>query len=282
MNDKNYFPFYYNWADMINEYVDEDGDTETAQLLALAIVRYATCGEIMDLGNKHLQRMFEACLTVGVDAAAKHYQDGCNGGRPSKLTAVDQDLIADMRQRGYTAADVAKQMGVSEPTIKRQEGWKRSVSKPGQNSVSKPYQNRIKYQNQEEKEKEKEEEKENPASTFLTPSPSSSPNCPIDFDELGRCLSANHADQIMREYAAAKQKAREVVTSRPTDNSRQYVSDARAQELWQRFAADGFDSVRDDWVPSTRSEAFADLVHEGLDEGSAAFVVDKIMGLALA
>ena len=33
MNDKNYFPFYYNWADMINEYVDEDGDLETAKLL---------------------------------------------------------------------------------------------------------------------------------------------------------------------------------------------------------------------------------------------------------
>ena len=162
--------------------------------------------------------MFEACLTAGVDAAAKHYQDGCNGGRPSKLTAVDQDLIADMRQRGYTAADVAKQMGVSEPTIKRQEGWKRGVSKTGQNSVSKPYQNRIKYQNQEEKEKEKEEEKEEEAPA----SASSAPNCPVDFDALGRQVSANHADQIMREYAtaAAKEKAREVITSRPTDNSR--------------------------------------------------------------
>lgn len=222
--------------------------------------------------------MFEACLTVGVDAAAKHYQDGCNGGRPSKLTAVDQDLIADMRQKGYTAADIAKQMGVSEPTIKRQEGWKRGVSKPDQNSVSKPYQNRIKYQNQEEKEKEKEEEKEKENSASASPEP----NCPIDFDELGRQLSANQADQIMREYAAAKQKAREVVALRPTDNSRQYVSEARAQELRQRFAADGFDSVRNDWVPSIRSEAFADLISEGLDEGSAAFVVDRIMGLAQA
>ena len=276
MNEKNYFPFYYNWADMINKYVDEDGDIETAKLLSLAIVRYATCGEIMDLSNKHLQRMFEACLTVGVDSAAKHYQDGCNGGRPSKLTAVDQDLIADMRQRGLTAAEVAKQMGVSERTIKRQEGWKRTVSKPCQNSVTKPCQKGDKGQNQEEK--EKEEEKENPASVL------SAPNCPVDFDELGRQLSANHADQIMREYAAAqkKEKAREVATSRPTDNSRQYVSDARAQELRQRFAADGFDSVRDDWVPSTRSEAFADLVGEGFDEGSAAFVVDRIMGLAQA
>ena len=230
--------------------------------------------------------MFEACLTAGVDAAAKHYQDGCNGGRPSKLTAVDQDLIADMRQRGYTAAAVAKQMGVSEPTIKRQEGWKRGVSKTGQNSVSKPYQNRIKYQNQEEKEKEKEKEKEeeDPASASFVPSASFSPNCPVDFDALGRQVSANHADQIMREYAtaAAKEKAREVITSRPMDNSRQYVSDARAQELQQRFAADGFDSVRDDWVPSTRSEAFADLVGEGFDEGSVAFVVDRIMGLAQA
>ena len=189
-----------------------------------------------------------------------------------------------MRQRGYTAAAVAKQMGVSEPTIKRQEGWKRNASKTGQNSVSKPYQNRIKYQNQQEKEKEKEEEKENPASASSVPSASFVPNCPVDFDALGRQVSANHADQIMREYAtaAAKEKAREVITSHPTDNSRQYVSDARAQELRQRFAADGFDSVRDDWVPSTRSEAFADLVGEGFDEGSAAFVVDRIMGLAQA
>ena len=270
MNDKNYFPFYYNWADMINEYVDEDGDTETAQLLALAIVRYATCGEIMDLGNKHLQRMFEACLTVGVDAAAKHYQDGRNGGRPSKLTAIDQEIIASLKQQGQTAAMIAKQLGVSDKTIRRSAGWTKVDKTRGQNVD--------KTQNQEEKEKEKEEEKEeeNPASA------SAEPNCPIDFDELGRQLSANHADQIMREYAtaAAKEKAREVVTLRPTDNSRQYVSEARAQELRQRFAADGFDSVRNDWVPSIRSEAFADLVGEGFDEGSAAFVVDRIMGLA--
>lgn len=162
------------------------------------------------------------------------------------------------------------------------------MTKPCQNSVTKPCQKGDKGQNQEEKEKEKEKEeekeKENPASASSVPSDSFVSNCPINFDELGRQLSANHADQIMREYAAAqaKEKAREVVTSRPTDNSRQYVSDARAQELRQRFAADGFDSVRDDWVPSTRSEAFADLVGEGFDEGSAAFVVDRIMGLAQA
>ena len=147
---------------------------------------------------------------MGVDAAAKHYQDGCNGGRPSKLTAVDQDLIADMRQRGYTAAAVAEQMGVSERTIKRQEGWKRNVTKPCQNFGTKPCQKGDKGQNQEEK------EKENPASASFMP------NCPVDFDALGRQVSANHADQIMREYAtvAAKEKAREVITSRPTDNSR--------------------------------------------------------------
>lgn len=212
---------------------------------------------------------------MGVDSAAKHYQDGCNGGRPSKLTAVDQDLIADLKQQGQTAAMIAKQLGVSDKTIRRSAGWTKVDKTKGQKVD--------KTQNQEEKEKEKEEEKEkeNPASASSVPS---APNCPIDFDELGRQLSANHADQIMREYAAAqqKEKAREVVTSRPTDNSRQYVSDARAQELRQRFAADGFDSVRDDWVPSTRSEAFADLVGEGFDEGSAAFVVDRIMGLAQA
>lgn len=211
-----------------------------------------------------------AGLTVGVDSAAKHYQDGCNGGRPSKLTAVDQDLIADLKRQGQTAAMIAKQLGVSDKTIRRSAGWTKVDKTKGQNVD--------KTQNQEEKEKEKEEEEENPASVLPAP------NYPVDFDELGRQLSANHADQIMHEYAAAqkKEKAREVATSRPTDNSRQYVSDARAQELRQRFAADGFDSVRDDWVPSTRSEAFADLADEGFDEGSAAFVIDRIMGLAQA
>ena len=208
MNDKNYFPFYYNWADMINEYVDEDGDLETAKLLSLAIVRYATCGEIMDLGNKHLQRMFEACLTAGVDAAAKHYQDGCNGGRPSKLTAVDQEIIASLKQQGQTAAMIAKQLGVSDKTIRRSAGWTKVDKTRGQNVD--------KTQNQEEKEKEEEKEEEDPASA------SSAPNCPVDFDALGRQVSANHADQIMREYAtaAAKEKAREAITSRPTDSSR--------------------------------------------------------------
>ena len=160
MNEKNYFPFYMNWANMINEYVDEDNDVETAKLLALAIVRYATVGEIMDLGDRHLQRMFESCLTVGLDTAAKHYADGQRGGRPSKLTAEDQDIIAELRQKGYSAAEVAQRLGVSEPTIKRQEGWKRGVSKPYQNSVSEPYQKGIKYQNQKEEEKEKEDKKE--------------------------------------------------------------------------------------------------------------------------
>ena len=48
--------------------------------------------------------MFEVYPTADGDAAAKHYQDGYNGGRPSKLTAVDQEIIASLKQQGQTAA----------------------------------------------------------------------------------------------------------------------------------------------------------------------------------
>lgn len=143
MKDRNYFPFYFNWAELINEYIDVDKDEETARTPAVAIIRYATRGEIRDLGNRHLQRMFEACLTSGIDAAAKHYDNGSRGGRPSKLTMDDNALIARYRSDGQTAKQIAAHFEVSDDTIRRSDGW----------------QNPQKYtqpQNQEEEEKEKE------------------------------------------------------------------------------------------------------------------------------
>ena len=159
MKDRNYFPFYYNWAELINEYIDEDEDEETARILAVAIIRYATRGEIRDLGNKHLQRMFEACLTSGIDAAAKHYDNGSRGGRPSKLTMDDNALIARYRSDGQNAKQIAAHFEVSDDTIRRSDGWQ-NPQKYTQNA--KPYapQKYTQPQNQEEKEEEKEEEEE--------------------------------------------------------------------------------------------------------------------------
>lgn len=159
MKDRNYFPFYYNWAELINEYIDEDEDEETARILAVAIIRYATRGEIRDLGNKHLQRMFEACLTSGIDAAAKHYDNGSRGGRPSKLTADDNVLIAHYRSEGQSAKQIATYFEVSDDTIRRSDGWQ-NPQKYTQNA--KPYapQKYTQPQNQEEEEEEKEKEEE--------------------------------------------------------------------------------------------------------------------------
>ena len=163
MNEKNYFPFYMNWANMINEYVDEDNDVETAKLLALAIIRYATVGEIMDLGDRHLQRMFESCLTVGLDAAAKHYADGQRGGRPTKLTADDNALIAQSHLAGQSAKQIAAYFGVSDDTIRRSDGWKNPqnyTQNYTQNAKPSAPQNYTQTQNQKEEEKEKEDKKE--------------------------------------------------------------------------------------------------------------------------
>lgn len=154
MKDRNYFPFYFNWAELINEYIDVDKDEETARTLAVAIIRYATRGEIRDLGNRHLQRMFEACLTSGIDAAAKHYDNGSRGGRPSKLTMDDNALIARYRSDGQNAKQIAAHFEVSDDTIRRSDGWQ-NPQKYTQNA--KPYasQKYTQPQNQEEEEEEK-------------------------------------------------------------------------------------------------------------------------------
>lgn len=125
--------------------------------MAVAIIRYATRGEIRDLGNKHLQRMFEACLTSGIDAAAKHYDNGSRGGRPSKLTVDDNALIARYRSDGQNAKQIAAHFEVSDDTIRRSDGWQ-NPQKYTQNA--KPYapQKYTQPQNQEEEEKEEEEE----------------------------------------------------------------------------------------------------------------------------
>lgn len=163
MNEKNYFPFYLNWADMINEYVDEDDDVETAKLLALAIVRYATVGEIVDLGDRHLQRMFESCVTVGLDTAAKHYADGQRGGRPTKLTTEDNAFIAQAHLAGQTARQIAASFGVSDDTIRRSDGWKNPqnyTQNYTQNAKPSAPQKYTQTQNQKEEEKEKKDKKE--------------------------------------------------------------------------------------------------------------------------
>lgn len=67
-------------------YFEDTSESRAAFNKIMVEYGYATRGEIMDLGNKHLQRMFENCLTIGLDAASKHYEDGRHGGRPSKLT----------------------------------------------------------------------------------------------------------------------------------------------------------------------------------------------------
>lgn len=58
MRDRNYFPFYYSWANLINKYVDS-GDVKTAKALALTIIRYAAHHEITDPNDRRLLQIFE-------------------------------------------------------------------------------------------------------------------------------------------------------------------------------------------------------------------------------
>ena len=194
MKDRNYFPFYYNWAELINEYIDEDKDEETARILAVAIIRYATRGEIRDLGNKHLQRMFEACLTSGIDAAAKHYDNGSRGGRPSKLTMDDNALIARYRSDGQNAKQIAAHFEVSDDTIRRSDGWQ-NPQKYTQNA--KPYapQKYTQPQNQEEKEKEEEEEKEKFAANGCAHSKADKTGQNLPDKMSGQCPDADKTGQ---------------------------------------------------------------------------------------
>lgn len=58
MRDRNYFPFYYSWANLINRYSDK-GDDETAKQLALAIILYAARNKITGPNDQHLLQILK-------------------------------------------------------------------------------------------------------------------------------------------------------------------------------------------------------------------------------
>ena len=58
MRDRNYFPFYYSWANLINKYSDK-GDDETAKQLALAIILYAARNKNTGLNNQQLLQILK-------------------------------------------------------------------------------------------------------------------------------------------------------------------------------------------------------------------------------
>lgn len=58
MRDRNYFPFYYSWANLINKYSDK-GDDETAKQLALAIILYAARNKITGPNDQQLLQILK-------------------------------------------------------------------------------------------------------------------------------------------------------------------------------------------------------------------------------
>lgn len=58
MKNKNYFPFYYSWANLINKYSDK-GDDKTAKQLALAIILYAARNKITGPNNQQLLQILK-------------------------------------------------------------------------------------------------------------------------------------------------------------------------------------------------------------------------------
>lgn len=71
MRDRNYFPFYYSWANLINKYSDK-GDDETAKQLALAIILYAARNKIT--GPNH-QQLLQILKTIQKE---RGYNDDTN------------------------------------------------------------------------------------------------------------------------------------------------------------------------------------------------------------
>lgn len=149
---------YDNWCDMVNKYYDQ-GDEAAAKDLLFGIMRLYSTGELIDLGRVDLNMMLEYTIRSGIESQIRHYEEGKKGGRPSKISAKDNALIAQNKELGKTAKQIAEEFCVSDDTIRRSDGWRNP-----QNYTQKDTQNAKPYapqkQNQEkEKEKEKEEER---------------------------------------------------------------------------------------------------------------------------
>ena len=200
-NDKR-FLFMPSWIRTALTLPEEQGNS-----LLRAIAIYGAFGDVMPTDDVVVNAMMMSVIPIikkSIEKYNKACTNGSTGGRPEKISTAD---VQEQKMQGKTQAQVAKDLQVSEATVRRK--WK------------------LKNDNEKEKKKENEKEKYNEKEIKVTtgdtlelctvmtgydgldqttPSQSTPPKEKINLEEMTSSLDVrnkNESDQVAIEHMYA-------------------------------------------------------------------------------
>lgn len=164
MGNYDNFVFYGSWRESLEGFREDFGD-EYAVWALWNLMTAATGGDI-ETDKKSIINWISGSCMPNIKAAKERYtfsiENGKKGGRPSKIKEEDNNKIFELKKEGKTQLEIANLLGVSQSTIKRSEGWNRTLSSE-QVKMDQKGQNPDK---EKDIDKEKEKEKLEPSSQF--------------------------------------------------------------------------------------------------------------------
>lgn len=118
---KRSFIFYPEWLDCANGFADEKDRIKLLQM----IVDYGCTGESQDPDSEALKAVFGSLIKPKIDLAQAKYGEKIEGAKlGGKKKKVDEDAILEMALKGFTAKQIAAELGISTTAVYHTDAWK--------------------------------------------------------------------------------------------------------------------------------------------------------------
>lgn len=122
------FAFYANYWKAI-----EHLPLQQQKEVCYAIVKYGITGEMVDPAEMPLGYTVTQSVKQSIDNSVERWEANVFKATEKQVAKTSRDvLIAEFADQGMRISEIARELGVSESTIKRSEGWKNRKQKTGQ------------------------------------------------------------------------------------------------------------------------------------------------------
>lgn len=119
--NKRSFIFYPEWLDCANGFAQEE---ERVELLKM-IVDYGCTGIQHESASEALTAIFNSLIKPKIDLAQAKYGEKMESAKlGGKKKKVDEDAILEMALKGFTAKQIAAELGISTTAVYHTDAWK--------------------------------------------------------------------------------------------------------------------------------------------------------------
>ena len=115
------FIFYPEWLDCANGFANEN---ERNELLKM-IVDYGCTGVCTESTSEALAAIFNSLIKPKIDLAqAKYGEKVDSGSKYGRRKKVSDEAVLELALQGFSAKQIAEQVGVSVDAVYHSTGWK--------------------------------------------------------------------------------------------------------------------------------------------------------------